>query len=448
MVAWGWELHSSSDALLHASRIAPTPVIAFFLHRIRCWYCEEERMDAAAVFTEVVKHILSSHIPVFVCKQLSNAFNISNNGRKEVPPADICLTLGPVDKKKKKKKKKKMKSMNNNNNNNNGSWLGFSLSSHMNMEVPADPHHHHHSQPPPGAVSAASASFFLSPQLSSSGFSYGVSENGGYYSQLSSMPLKSNGLDSIYYHQNPEPEGDGGHHHPSGILHEQLPYFQPLQQGICSLLTSHEMYQAPLEGQAVRDETIPRLRNWVTGGSNGDVGDGMGGSGPVAAAAMGYGDLQSLSLSMSPVSQSSCVTAPQHASSATADDYVILDPTKKRGAGKGGQKQPVHRKSIDTFGQRTSQYRGVTRSLQIFLLFFPVLYVVLCICCCYLLPLSFILMAYHSGASSTGTDGPADTKPICGTTVARRKAKPGKEGKVSRANRYTYIRGADPFPHI
>ncbi|XP_009397318.2 AP2-like ethylene-responsive transcription factor CRL5 [Musa acuminata AAA Group] len=297
-----------------------------------------------------------------------------------------------------------MKSMNNNNNN--GSWLGFSLSSHMNMEVPADPHHHHQSQPPPGAVSAASASLFLSPQLSSSGFSYGVSENGGYYSQLSSMPLKSNGslclmealsrsheqamvpspspkledflgcgpnmgthqygnhdrgamalsLDSIYYHQNPEPEGNGSH--PSGILHEQLPYFQPLQQGICSLLTSHEMYQAPLEGQAVRDEAIPRLRNWVTGGSNGDVGDGMG-SGPVAA--MGYGDLQSLSLSMSPVSQSSCVTAPQHASSATADDYVILDPTKKRGAGKGGQKQPVHRKSIDTFGQRTSQYRGVTR---------------------------------------------------------------------------------------
>ncbi|URD98218.1 AP2-like ethylene-responsive transcription factor [Musa troglodytarum] len=243
----------------------------------------------------------------------------------------------------------------------------------MNMEVPADPHHHHQSQPPPGA---ASASFFLSPQLSSPGFGYGVSETGGYYSQLSSMPLKSNGslclmealgrsheqeamvpspspkledflgcgpnmgthqygnhdrgamalsLDSIYYHQNPEPEGNGSH--PSGILHEQLPYFQPLQ-------------------------------NWVTGGSNGDVGDGMG-SGPVAA--MGYGDLQSLSLSMSPVSQSSCVTAPLHASSAAADDYVILDPTKKRGAGKGGQKQPVHRKSIDTFGQRTSQYRGVTR---------------------------------------------------------------------------------------
>ncbi|THU61869.1 hypothetical protein C4D60_Mb07t27800 [Musa balbisiana] len=84
-----------------------------------------------------------------------------------------------------------------------------------------------------------------------------------------------------------------------------------------------------------------------------------GNAGPVGA--MGYGELQSLSLSMSSVSQSSCVTAPQHASSATANDYVTLDPTKKRGTGKGGQKQPVHRKSIDTFGQRTSQYRGVTR---------------------------------------------------------------------------------------
>ncbi|RWW07052.1 hypothetical protein GW17_00029589 [Ensete ventricosum] len=161
-------------------------------------------------------------------------------------------------------------------------------------------------------------------------------------------------LDSMYYQQqNPEPEGSRSH--PSDILHEQqLPYLQPLQQGICSLLTSHEMYQAPLQGQAVRNEAVPRLKTWVpmdyTGGNAGPVG------------AMGYGELQPLSLSMSSVSQSSCVTAPQHhASSATANDYVTLDPTKKRGTGKGGQKQPVHRKSIDTFGQRTSQYRGVTR---------------------------------------------------------------------------------------
>ena len=94
------------------------------------------------------------------------------------------------------------------------------------------------------------------------------------------------------------------------------------------------------------DDAFPSLKNWASVGG------------------MGYGDLHSLSLSMSPGSQSSCVTAPQQAAvtAATADcmglDVVVA---KKRGSGKGGQKQPVHRKSIDTFGQRTSQYRGVTR---------------------------------------------------------------------------------------
>ena len=79
----------------------------------------------------------------------------------------------------------------------------------------------------------------------------------------------------------------------------------------------------------------------------------------VSVSAMGCGDLQSLSLSMSPGSQSSCVTAPRQISS-TATECLAME-TKKRGTGKTGQKQPVHRKSIDTFGQRTSQYRGVTR---------------------------------------------------------------------------------------
>ena len=73
-----------------------------------------------------------------------------------------------------------------------------------------------------------------------------------------------------------------------------------------------------------------------------------------------YGDLQSLSLSMSPSSQSSCVTSSQRASPAVIDSVVAMD-TKKRGPEKVDQKQIVHRKSIDTFGQRTSQYRGVTR---------------------------------------------------------------------------------------
>lgn len=65
-----------------------------------------------------------------------------------------------------------------------------------------------------------------------------------------------------------------------------------------------------------------------------------------------YNELQTLSLSMSPGSQSSCVTAAP---------LVVADDNKKRGQDKVDQKQIVHRKSIDTFGQRTSQYRGVTR---------------------------------------------------------------------------------------
>lgn len=86
------------------------------------------------------------------------------------------------------------------------------------------------------------------------------------------------------------------------------------------------------------------------------------------------GELQSLTLSMSPGSQSSsCITAAptaQQISPAAGNGEACLamvETTKKRGPGKVSQKQTVHRKSIDTFGQRTSQYRGVTRY---FLLFF------------------------------------------------------------------------------
>lgn len=74
---------------------------------------------------------------------------------------------------------------------------------------------------------------------------------------------------------------------------------------------------------------------------------------------MGCGDLQSLSLSMSPGSQSSCVTATRQIS--PTGTVCLAMETKKRGSQKMGTKQPSHRKSLDAFGQRTSQYRGVTR---------------------------------------------------------------------------------------
>ncbi|KAK1293185.1 AP2-like ethylene-responsive transcription factor ANT [Acorus calamus] len=323
---------------------------------------------------------------------------------------------------------------------NNNNWLAFSLSPHMNMEVPSDSHHqqqqqqnHHHQQPPPPQAAAVSSSalpttFYLSsPHMDSSGICYGVEgDNGGYYSHLSVMPLKSDGslcimealtrshqegmvpssspkledflggpnmgthqygcngreamalsLDRMYYHQNTQPGNNRQQNHPLELQQQSHPYFQPLQEGMC--LSGSDMYHTPLEEEqegeedpkesqllqlpTMAEDGISGLKNWVARHYN-PAGHAMGddgGSGSVVGA-MGYGDLQSLSLSMSPGSQSSCVTAPQQISiAATAPSECLALETKKRGNGKVGQKQPVHRKSIDTFGQRTSQYRGVTR---------------------------------------------------------------------------------------
>ncbi|XP_077220205.1 AP2-like ethylene-responsive transcription factor ANT isoform X2 [Tasmannia lanceolata] len=277
-----------------------------------------------------------------------------------------------------------MKSMNNNN------WLGFSLSPQMNMEVPLDPHQHHHQE----QVTAP-------PRLNSSGICYGIEpQNGGFYTHLPLMPLKSDGslcimealsrsqqegmvpcsspklenflggatmgthhygdnerqsmaqnLDNIYYHQNTQ--HDEPFRQQSQVQHHHT-YFQPLQEGICSGLTGHGIHQTPIEEEL-------GLKNWVARHYPTNhaleqkmascFGDG-GGSGSVGP--MGYGDFHSLSLSMSPGSQSSCVTAPLQISP-TGTDGAALD-TKKKAGGKVS-----HRKSIDTFGQRTSQYRGVTR---------------------------------------------------------------------------------------
>lgn len=68
---------------------------------------------------------------------------------------------------------------------------------------------------------------------------------------------------------------------------------------------------------------------------------------------------QSLSLSMSPGSQSSNTlqVGPQQ----TVQAETSPETTRKRGAGRAGSKEASPRKSIDNFGQRTSVFRGVTR---------------------------------------------------------------------------------------
>lgn len=89
-----------------------------------------------------------------------------------------CLTLGLVNNPSFGwYPQKKMKSMNNANTDANNAWLGFSLSPQMNMEV----------------AHSSAGSLFVSPPLTSSGFMYGEGGVGYHYSQLSSIPLKTNG---------------------------------------------------------------------------------------------------------------------------------------------------------------------------------------------------------------------------------------------------------------
>lgn len=181
-------------------------------------------------------------------------------------------------------------------------------------------------------------------------------------------------LDSLYYHQNDEEIQVHSHH----------PYYSPMH--------CHSMYNQ----ESLLEETKPthisncdaqmtgnELKSWghyaeqhaidqhinatcsmvaaaAAAGGGGTSGSGGGGG------TVGCNDLQSLSLSMNPGSQSSCVTPRQI--SPTGLECVAVE-SKKRASGKVAQKQPVHRKSIDTFGQRTSQYRGVTRSVHFLHLF-------------------------------------------------------------------------------
>ncbi|KAH7288677.1 hypothetical protein KP509_31G036600 [Ceratopteris richardii] len=83
-------------------------------------------------------------------------------------------------------------------------------------------------------------------------------------------------------------------------------------------------------------------------------------------------DLQALSLSMNGrmigahTDNADCKASTMHSVSADRDNYYsntnILDSKKRSATSKAGCAKPHGpRKSIDTFGQRTSQYRGVTR---------------------------------------------------------------------------------------
>nr|APG29271.1 ANT2 [Petunia x hybrida] len=293
-----------------------------------------------------------------------------------------------------------MKSMNDDNNNNNdhnaavnSNWLGFSLSPHMKMESEPQQNHHQYNH-------QTSQSYYLT---SSPMNGYGVGEHSPFSSSLSVMPLKSDGslcimealsrshaeamvqsstspkledflggasqygshereamalsLDSLYYHQNEEMQVHNHHAYYSTMQCHGLYQDSLLEETKPAQMTENELkswgHYAEQQQHAI-DQHINATCSMVAATGAGSGGGTCGSGGGTVGC---NNDLQSLSLSMNPGSQSSCVTPRQN----NELECVASMETKKRGSGKVVQKQPVHRKSIDTFGQRTSQYRGVTR---------------------------------------------------------------------------------------
>lgn len=270
------------------------------------------------------------------------------------------------------------------------SWLGFSLSPQMNNVESVDletdnqtPCANHDSSEHSG-VFAYNPSCFSYSELCYRG------ENSGFCSPLTVMPLKSDGslclMEALH------------RSHPQGVVTSSAPKLEDFFGGATMSLSldslyyqntqnSHaqaqqyldyphpkpqDMYQTPLHENAskpqhasncnlqlptISENDVSEIKNWISknyqtsnGGQNGDFTSG----------GFGYGELQPLSLSMSPGSQSSCITSSQQISNNNGIECVATTmETKKRGS--ENQKQIVHRKSLDTFGQRTSQYRGVTR---------------------------------------------------------------------------------------
>uniref|UniRef100_A0ACD5X947 Uncharacterized protein n=1 Tax=Avena sativa TaxID=4498 RepID=A0ACD5X947_AVESA len=289
-------------------------------------------------------------------------------------------------------------------------WLRFSLSPHAAAAamdasagsgiVDVGGHHHVHN-----------GGLYYHPEPS---FYFGVADNvaaasnGGYYTGISALPLKSDGslclvdafrsseqehhhgaevsaspkledflgagpamalsLDSSSYYY-------GGHGHAldhgagAGAQHH-LPYAMMPGSGGAGHDVYYDAhayaYAAMLEEQAAMEAAGSMARNGggVYGVDTGTGEDGAGAIVPVGHGAPG-GHTHPLTLSMSSGSQSSCVTMQQAPAvgngNAYGGEYVgrTTAASKKRVA---GQSKPVaHRKCIDTFGQRTSQYRGVTR---------------------------------------------------------------------------------------
>ncbi|KAL1540292.1 hypothetical protein AAHA92_24664 [Salvia divinorum] len=211
-------------------------------------------------------------------------------------------------------------------------WLGFSLSPHMKMEAAAGT--------PSTAAPPNSNNFYLS----NSGAIFAAAD---FHTPLSVMPLKSDGslcLMEALSQSHPPPPKLEDFLGAAAATHQEMDFYTH-QNHYFSNYNFYQQQQQQQIPQIPEEEIVPCLKTWMDHHHHHH-------NLPEAAP-------QSLSLSMSPGSQSSCITASLQISETTESAAM---ETKKRGAQKLGQQKPtVHRKSIDTFGQRTSQYRGVTR---------------------------------------------------------------------------------------
>lgn len=187
-------------------------------------------------------------------------------------------------------------------------------------------------------------------------------------------------LHNIFHNQQPENETTNSQDFLNHIQENSRQQQQLQLYTDFSAFRGHELYHSTEQGKTecsnlqvptMTGDEMSCMNNWVSRNYQtptghaleqnmiGCMADNGLESGSVGAMTT-YGDFKSLSLSMSPGSQSSCVTGTQQISP-TVTECITME-TKKRGPEKvNHQKQIVHRKSIDTFGQRTSQYRGVTR---------------------------------------------------------------------------------------
>ncbi|XP_044495925.1 AP2-like ethylene-responsive transcription factor AIL1 [Mangifera indica] len=156
------------------------------------------------------------------------------------------------------------------------------------------------------------------------------------------------------YNSNGEMEPSDNLTNPSGIIHSHHHhhYIDTPQTLISSDLSqtndisNHNMYHVPFENAT----SVSGFKSWLR-------------QTPSSAEKTPTDNqpnncsYQSLSLTMNPIS----LEQNDGMGAISVPLQGVITDTRKRAVGKTLAREPVPRKSIDTFGQRTSQYRGVTR---------------------------------------------------------------------------------------